>query len=140
MSVSATVSVNSDPSLSLSTSTTSLVTASGTSISLLPGSKSENQFVLTFQAGTDVRSVTGISNISVSNSSVSVTAGTGATATCTYNSVPTSAVTATFTLNYTPTSNVKVRSEDPTITFNPPSGVGEIEIEQVPVAAEEVLV
>lgn len=143
---SATIAVNyssSTMSLSLSSNTPSgTVTASGTSVSLLPQSNTENQFNLTFQAGSGVSSLTGISVTSVSSTSVSVSSSVSngvATATCKYSSFPSPAPTASFNLTYTTTSGTKLR-HDPTIVFNPPSGTGVIEIEQEPEMAEEVLV
>jgi hypothetical protein len=143
---SATIAVNyssSTMSLSLISNTpTSTVTASGTSVSLLPQSNTQNQFNLTFQAGSGVSSVIGISVTSVSSTSVSVTtrvSGDVATATCTYRSFPSPAPTASFNLTYRLSSG-QIVFHDPTIVFNPPSGSGITEIEVAPVAAEEVLV
>jgi hypothetical protein len=143
---SATIAVNyssSTMSLSLISNTpTGTVTASLISVSLLPQSNTENQFNLTFQAGSGVSSVIGISVTSVSSTSVSVSSSVSngvATATCKYSSFPTSAPTASFTLTYRLSSG-QIVFHDPTIVFNPPSGIDEMEIEQLPVVAEEVLV
>ncbi|MEA2601538.1 MAG: hypothetical protein QOF89_2530 [Acidobacteriota bacterium] len=142
---SATIAVNFGSSLFLtlvSNVPTGTVTASGTGVSLLPQSTTENQFNLTFQAGSGVRSVNGIAVTSISSSSVSVTAqasGGVATANCFYASFLSPAPTANFTLFYTKQNFEAVR-EDPTITFNPPSGGTDGEIEEAPMKAEEVLV
>jgi hypothetical protein len=118
------------------------VAVSGTGVSLLPETTTENQFNLTFQAGSGVRSVNGIAVTSISSSSVSVAAQAGggvATVNCSYASFLSPAPTASFTLFFTKQTFEEV-GEDPTIVFNPPSGGTEIEIEQAPVAAEVVLV
>jgi len=141
----ATIAVNYDKTMYLtlaSNDPTGTVTAVGTEVSLLPQSADENQFHLTFQPGSGVSSVIGISVTSVSSFSVSIQAGASggiATAICTYRSFQSPAPVATFNLSYR-TSSGENLLHDPTITFNPPSGVGVIEIEEAPVAAEEVLV
>ncbi len=142
---SATIAVNYNTSMYLtlvSNDPTGTVIVAGTSVDLLPQSTDENQFNLTFQPGSGVSSVIGISVTSVSSSSVSVKAGASggvATAICAYRSFQTPAPVVTFNLSYR-TSSGEIFVHDPTIVFNPPSGVDEPAIEEAPVAVEEVLV
>jgi hypothetical protein len=140
----ATISVNFNTSMSLTLAgniPAGTVTVSGKDVSLLPQSTDENQFDLTFQAGSGVSSVNGLTVTSISSSSVSVTtqASSGvATATCSYSSFQSPAPTAAFQVLYIK-ANGHFAIDDPTIVFNPPSGVGVIEIEDAAVAAKEVL-
>lgn len=112
------------------------VAVSGKDVSLLPTSATDNQFILRFQAGIGVTSVNGILVTSVSSSSVSVKAQAGggvATATCEYKSFLSPAPTASFTVFYTKSTS-ELAFEDPTIVFNPPSGLAGIENEETLVA------
>ncbi|HEX4965464.1 MAG TPA: hypothetical protein VF173_31930 [Thermoanaerobaculia bacterium] len=142
---SATIAVNFGTSLFLtlvSNTPDGTVAVSGTDVSLLPQSTGENEFDLLFQPGSGVISVNGILVRSVSSSSVSVATHAGggtATAICTYKSFQSPAPTATFNLIFIK-QTFELMSEDPTIVFNPPSGVGGVESVEALVAAEAVLV
>src|SRR5436853_1392811 len=140
---SATIAVNYGTNMFLSLVSDDPADTVGVSVkdvSLLPQTAADNQFQLRFQAGSGVRSVNGISVTSISSTSVSITtqsSGGVVTATCSYNGFQTPAPTVNFTLFYTKQTFEDV-SEDPTIVYNPPSGVGEGLIVDAPVAAAEV--
>jgi hypothetical protein len=135
----ATIAVNYDQAMYLtlvSDIPPGTVAVAGKDVSLLPSSATENQFILTFQAGIGVASVNGIAVTSVSSTSVSVKAqasGGVVIATCTYNSFLLPAPTANFMVFYTK-STFEQAFEDPTIVFNPPSGFRGIESEETLVA------
>ena len=143
---SATIVVNEDPNLGFvlnSNEPKDTVAVQGTTITLEPQTQAENSFVLTLQPGADVIAITGVSNVSISNRSLvglSVSRlDTDLVLTCTYLSSFSTPQQISFDLELATVTKPFVR-KDPTITFNPPSGVGVPDIEEAPVAAEEVLV
>ncbi len=142
---SATIAVNYGASMFLSLVSNDPAGTVGVSVkdvSLLPQTAADDQFQLRFQAGSGVRSVNGISVTSISSTAVSIStqsSGGIVIATCSYGSFQTPAPTISFTLFYTKQTFEDV-SEDPTIVYNPPSGVGEGLIVDAPVAAAEVRV
>jgi len=135
----ATIAVNYDQVMYLTLASNvpaGTVAVSGKDISLLPSSATDNQFILTFQAGIGVASVNGIAVTSISSTSVSVKSQAGggiAIATCTYKSFQSPAPTANFTIFYTKSTS-ELAQEDPTIVFNPPSGLPDGDSEEALVA------
>ncbi|HEX3556271.1 MAG TPA: hypothetical protein VIA62_23885 [Thermoanaerobaculia bacterium] len=140
---SATIAVNYGTSLYLtlaSNDPAGTVEVSGKDVSLLPQTAADNQFNLRFQPGSGVRSVNAISVTSVSSAAISISTQAGGgivNATCAYNGFQTPAPTVSFTLLYTK-QTLEDDQEDPTIVYNPPSGVGQVQIAEVPALAVEV--
>jgi hypothetical protein len=111
---------------------------SGTRIVLTPASSSDLIFQLTFTAGNGIASLEGLNTPVYAGSQIRSNGG-NVVVTCD-DQVPFQGSSLKTQVVYTPEKSSLSLTGDPTIVFNPPSGVGAGQLEEAPVAAEPVMV